>query len=783
MADKTASPSGSNFIRDIILADNEAGTYGGRVVTRFPPEPNGYLHIGHAKAICVNFGFARDFDGVCHLRFDDTNPVTEETEFVNGIMADIKWLGFDWADKLFFASDFFQEMYDLAEGLIKDGHAYVCMHSEEAFRQELRGTVTEPGKESPGRLRSTEDNLDLFRRMKAGEFEDGHCVLRARLDMSSPNMKLRDPPLYRIKKAHHHRTGDEWCIYPMYDYAHPLEDALEDVTHSLCTLEFDNNRALYDWVIDHTAVTSRPRQYEFARLAIDTIVTSKRKLKRLVDEGLVDGWGDPRMPTLRGLRRRGVPAAALRSFCERVGLAKVNSTVELATFHHAIRDSLNHEAPRVMAVIDPLEVVIENHAEDTVEWLDASYWPHDVPKEGSRKIPFSRHLFIERQDFQESPAKGFKRLAPGREIRLRYGYFITCTGVDKDPETGEIIRLRATYDPATRGGASPDGRKVKGTIHWLSATESVPCTIRLINPLFRVNNPDAEDGDYVDLVNEDSMVTCANARVEPSLANAEPEVPYQFERQGYFVRDNEESGLVFNRAVSLKDSWSRHAATPAPTKAPMDAPVQVATPTSSDDERRARKRRARSEVLAELHASDPELARRMESYVTELGLPDGDAQTLTSDRGLSDFFETARAAHDNPKSIANWVVNAVQAAAKDTGVDALRFSGVQLAELVALIDDGTVSSKGAKKVFAALEESGGSPAEIVENLGLAQLNDPEQIRAMVSQAIEDNPGQLAQYRGGNARLFGFFVGAVLRASGGRANPEVVNELLREQLDA
>jgi glutaminyl-tRNA synthetase len=767
---------GSNFIKDIIRADNAAGTFDGRVVTRFPPEPNGYLHIGHAKAICVNFGLATEFGGVCHLRFDDTNPVTEDTEFVEAIKDDLRWLGFDWGDKLFFASDFFQEMYDLAEGLIRDGHAYICMHSEEAFRTELRGTVTEKGKESPGRLRSVEGNLDLFRCMKAGEFEDGHCVLRARLDMGSPNMKMRDPALYRIKKATHHRTGDDWCIYPMYDYAHPLEDALEDVTHSLCTLEFDNNRALYNWVIEHTAVTERPRQYEFARLAIDTIVTSKRKLKRLVDAGHVTGWDDPRMSTIRGLRRRGVPAAAIRNFCERVGLAKVNSMVELATLNHAIRDALNHEAPRVMAVIDPVEVQIDTYPKGDVEWLDASLWPHDVPKEDSRKIPFTRRILIEREDFQENPEKGFKRLAPGREIRLRYGYFITCTSVSKDPTTGEIRRIHATHDPATRGGAAQNGRKVKGTIHWVSATESVPATVRLINPLFTVDNPDAEGGDYAHLLNPESMVVHKHARVEPSIAEARPEVPYQFERLGYFVRDNTLEGLVFNRTVPLKDSR------PRVPRTETTAPTQPTLPQPSDDDRRPRKRRAKSEILAELYASDPELAARAERYTEALGLSEGDATTLTSDRALSDFFDAALTAHDNAPGIANWVVNAVRGAAKNSGLEALPFDPAAIAQLVALIDDGTVSSKGAKSVFSTLSTEGGIPAEIVAHLGLAQLTRPDQIAPLVDQVIADNPTQLAQYRDGNPRLFGFFVGQVIKASGGRANPEIVNTLLRERLD-
>jgi glutaminyl-tRNA synthetase len=527
-------------------------------------------------------------------------------------------------------------------------------------------------------------------------------------------------------------------------------------------------------------VTARPRQYEFARLAINTIVTSKRKLKRLVDEGLVDGWDDPRLSTLRGMRRRGVPPAALRSFCEGVGLAKVNSTVEIATFNHAIRDALNHEAPRVMAVIDPLELVIDSLDADHIEWLDASHWPHDIPKQGSREIPFTKRLLIEQEDFQEVPEKGFRRLAPGREIRLRYGYFVICTGMDKDPDTGAILRIHATHDPATRGGAAPDGRKVMGTIHWVSATESVPCTVRLINPLFSVDNPDTEAGDYGDLLNPDSMVVHTSARVEPSLAEAEAEVPYQFERLGYFVRDSVLEGLVFNRAVPLKESWARPKQA---SKPPTPPAAKVDPPPKTNDDRRARKRRARSEVLAELHAADPELADRVARYVAELGLPEGDAQTLTSDRSLSDFFESALSHDTSAKATANWVVNAVQAAAKDVGIAQLRFSGADIAGLVRLIEAQTISSKGAKKVFAVLAAEGGLPGEIVERLGLAQLNDPAQIRSLVDQAITDNPGQLSQYKGGNKRLFGFFVGAVLRASGGRANPELVNQLLREALDA
>jgi glutaminyl-tRNA synthetase len=759
----------SNFIRDVIEADLTAGTHGGRVVTRFPPEPNGYMHIGHAKAICIDFGMAAAYGGHCHLRFDDTNPVAEDTEYVDGIKEDIRWLGFDWGERLFFASDFFGQMVELAKGLIRDEKAYVCTLSEAEFR-EVRGTVTTHGTQSPGRQRSIEENLDLFARMATGEFEDGHCVLRAVGDMASANMKMRDPPLYRIRNVPHHRTGDAWCIYPMYDYAHPLEDALEDVTHSLCSLEFQDNRELYDWVIDNTAVTTRPRQYEFARLNLTYTVTSKRKLRQLIEEGHVSGWDDPRMPTLRGLRRLGVPPEAIRNFVNSIGVAKTNSIIDMSSFEWAIRDTLNTMAPRVMAVLDPLKVIVDNYPTDQVEWLDSPYWPHDIAKEGTRAVPFSREIYIERGDFSEDPPKGWRRMSLGIETRLRYGYVVRCTSVDKDTN-GRITALHVTYDDSTKGGNTQDGRKVNGTIHWVSATECIRAPVHVYDRLFRVENPDGAGGNLLDHVNPDSL-SVIEAVVEPSLANAQPGSHWQFERTGYFVVDSVESSLRFNRTVGLKDSWS----------APKVMPKAVVPPpksetVESDDGRRKRKRKARTEVQAEVFASDPELALRRDRYQSALGLSEKDATTLASDRGLSDFFESALKATEHTKSLANWTINAVQGLAKEQGIGNILFSGVQIAQLVARVEDGTISSKGGKKVFEAMANTGGEPDALIDSLGLAQISDESTIQGFIDAFIAANPGPLEQVRGGNNKLFGFFVGGVLKASGGRAAPDIVSRLL------
>jgi glutaminyl-tRNA synthetase len=558
MATTEMAPA-SDFIRDIIKEDLRTGRFGGRVHTRFPPEPNGYLHIGHAKSICLNFGIAQEFGGLANLRFDDTNPVKEDVEYVESIQEDIRWLGFDWDGRLFYASDYFEQLYQYAVQLIQLGKAYVCDLSPEEIRQ-YRGTLTEPGKESPYRNRSVEENLDLFARMRAGEFEEGSRTLRAKIDMSSPYIVLRDPVLYRIVKAPHHRTGNRWCIYPMYDFAHCLSDSIEGITHSICTLEFDNNRRLYDWILDTLGVY-HPQQIEFARLNLSHTVLSKRKLLRLVQEGHVTGWDDPRMPTISGMRRRGYTPEAIRAFAQRIGVAKTESMVDIGLLEHHVRDDLNKRAQRVMVVTRPLRVVIDNYPEGQVEEMEAINNPED-PSAGTRKVPFSRVLYIERDDFREDPPKDFYRLAPGREVRLRYAYFIKCERVIKDERTGEVVELHCTYDPATLGGNAPDGRKVKATIHWVSAAHAVPVTVRLYENLFLKENPnDVEEGhDFTEYLNPNSLQVLTDCRAEPSLASAAPGSRYQFERLGYFCADTVDSrpgAPVFNRTVALRDPYAK----------------------------------------------------------------------------------------------------------------------------------------------------------------------------------------------------------------------------------
>ena len=544
----------SDFVRAAVEADGRSGRFGGNVVTRFPPEPNGYLHIGHAKSMCLNFGLAREYGGRCHMRFDDTNPAKEEEEFVDGILEDVRWLGWDWGEHLYFASDHFDRLYDFAIDLIKKGKAYVDDLDQEQIRK-YRGTLTEPGVESPYRNRSVEENLALFQGMKNGEIDEGQRVLRARIDMSSGNINMRDPVLYRVLKTPHHRTGDKWVVYPMYDFAHGQSDSVEGVTHSICTMEYEDHRPLYDWLLDSLDIY-HPQQIEFARLNLSNTVMSKRKLAQLVNEGHVSGWDDPRMPTLVGLRRRGYTPESIRRFCELVGVAKRQNVIEIALLEHAIRNDLNVRAPRVLAVLNPLKVVIENYPEGQVEHLDAVNNPED-PDAGSRKVPFSRELYIERDDFMEDPPKKFFRLAPGREVRLRYGYFITCTEVVKN-DAGEVVELRCTYDPETRGGQSPDGRKVKGTIHWVSARHAVDAEVRLYEHLFTTERPDEED-DFLSTLNPDSLEFIADAKVEPCLADARQGERFQFERLGYFAVDPDSGpgSPVFNRTVSLRDTWAK----------------------------------------------------------------------------------------------------------------------------------------------------------------------------------------------------------------------------------
>jgi glutaminyl-tRNA synthetase len=550
----------TDFIRTIMQDDLESNKYEGRVVTRFPPEPNGYLHIGHAKSICLNFGVASEYPGgVCHLRFDDTNPLREDIEYINSIQEDVRWLGFDWGLHLYYASDYFDALYNFAEQLILDGRAYVDSLSADDIR-EFRGTLTEPGRESPYRERPVAENLDLFRRMREGEFEDGAHVLRAKIDMVSPNLNMRDPTIYRIRRATHHRTGDKWCIYPMYDYAHALSDSIEKITHSLCTLEFEDHRPLYDWTLEVLDVY-RSQQIEFARLDLTNTVMSKRRLLQLVEGGYVSGWDDPRMPTISGLRRRGYTPEAIRTFCEHVGISKRDTVVNMALLEHCIREDLNQHAPRVMAVLNPLKVIIDNFPEDETLEFDAVNNPED-PSMGSRKVPFSREVYIERDDFREDPPSRFFRLAPGREVRLRYACYITCNEAVKDPATGEIIELHCTYDPESVGGSTPDGRRVRGTLHWVSARHALPAEVRLYDYLLREVDQEGEEDsrDFISLLNPESLQVLTGCQVEPGLAKAEPGSRYQFERQGYFcadVSDSRPGAPVFNRTVSLRDSWAR----------------------------------------------------------------------------------------------------------------------------------------------------------------------------------------------------------------------------------
>ena len=548
-----------NFIRSIIADDVKTGKNGGKVLTRFPPEPNGYLHIGHAKSICLNFGLAAEFGGLCNFRFDDTNPGKEEVEYVDSIMNDVRWLGFDWDDRFYHASDYFEQLYEWAIDLIKAGKAYVDSLSADEIR-DYRGTLTEPGRESPYRNRPVAENLDLFQRMRAGEFNDGEHVLRAKIDMASPNINLRDPVMYRIRNMSHWRTGDKWCIYPMYDYAHGQSDALEGITHSICTMEYEDHRALYDWYLDNLDVPSRPRQIEFARLNLSYTVMSKRKLLQLVQEGYVSGWDDPRMPTLAGMRRRGYTPEAIRNFCERIGVGKRESLVDLALLEYCVRENLNLTAQRVMGVLRPLKVVIENYPEDQVEQLDAVNNPEDASA-GVRKVPFSRVLYIERDDFMENPPKQFYRLSAGREVRLRYAYFVKCVDVIKD-EKGEVVELRCTYDPATRGGDSPpDGRKVKATLHWVSAAHAMEAEVRLYDKLLNRADPSEEkDGStFKDFIDLNSLEVIQSAKLEPSLAGATAGGRYQFERLGYFCVDSDSTPgkMVFNRTVTLRDTWAK----------------------------------------------------------------------------------------------------------------------------------------------------------------------------------------------------------------------------------
>ena len=740
-----------DFLRTIVDEDLKSGKYQ-EVMTRFPPEPNGFPHIGHAKSICINFGIARDFKGHCNLRMDDTNPTTEDMRYVEALKDAVVWLGFSWNGEVRYASDYFPKLYEYAVQLIKMGKAYVDSLNEEEIR-EYRGSVTEAGRRSVYAQRSIEENLDLFERMKKGEFKDGEHVLRAKIDMSAANMKMRDPLLYRIRHAHHFRTKDEWCIYPMYDYAHCLSDYIEGITHSICTLEFENNRDIYDWVLDALELTPpRPYQHEFARLGMNYTVMSKRKLLELVNGGYVNGWDDPRLPTIAGYKRRGYTPESIINFCEQIGIAKANSMVDVAQLEFCIRDDLNQKVPRVMCVLDPLKVTIENYEGE--EEIDASYYPHDVPKDGSRNLPFSKEIYIERDDFMENPIEGYHRLTPTQPVRLKHAYILTCKEIIKDA-SGNIVELKATYHPDSKSGADTSGIKTKSAIHWVSAKHAKQVEVRLYERLYKVDAPE-----NVEDLNPDSLHVNKNAFIEPSVISEKPDVRFQFERQGYFYADPidyTDAHPVFNKIVGLKDSWNKKAEVIKDSPKPEVKKVHI-----------------EGDVVP---MSEAEKAR-FETY-TKHGLNSEIANTLARDEQLSSFYEKTLCLLHSPITLANIVANEVAREFKQGGV--LHFNAKGIAQLVEMIDDETISNKIAKQVFEEMVKTGEEPKSIVEAKGLRQISDPEILKPLIDDVIAKNPENVAKYKAGNTNLFGFFVGLVLKQSGGKANPSVVNALVSETL--
>jgi len=745
-----------DFLRRIVEEDLKSRKYK-EIITRFPPEPNGFPHIGHAKSISINFGIAKDYNGKCHLRMDDTNPTTEDTKYVQALQDAVEWLGFKWDGDVRYTSDYFDRLYGYAQELIKMGKAYVDSLDEETMR-EYRGMVTSPGKRSEFAQRSVEENLDLLERMKNGEFEEGAHVLRAKIDMASPNMKMRDPLLYRIRHAHHYRAGDKWAIYPMYDFAHCLSDYIEGITHSFCTLEFENNRDIYDWVIDTLGLKPpRPYQYEFARLNINYTVMSKRKLLELVEKKVVSGWDDPRMPTIAGYRRRGYTPESILTFCDQIGIAKANSVVDVSQLEFCIRDDLNPKVPRVMCVMDPLKVTITNY--EGSEEIEASYYPHDVPKEGSRKLPFGKEIYINREDFSENPPKGYYRLTPEQPVRLKYAYIITCKEVVKD-ENGNIIEIKAEYAPDSKSGSDTSGIKVKSAIQWVEANSAKRVEVRLYDRLFKVEAPQGLED-----INPDSLKVVKDALIEPAVITQKPDVRFQFEREGYFYADPvdySDEAPVFNKIVSLKDSWAKK------TKK-----------TQKQEQKPQPKKKVQIDgEVAPMSAKEQALFER---YTKELKLNNTVAEMLTRDVKLSAFFDEALTVHNSPVNIANLVANDISRELKTKEISKLKFTPAQVAELVKMIDDETISTKIAKEVFEAMAMEGSNPVTYVEAKGLKQISDPAEILPIIDEVIAKNPENVQKYKEGNNKLFGFFVGQVLKAMGGKANPKVVNELIKQQL--
>ena len=771
---------GADFIRQIVAEDTESGRYGGRVVTRFPPEPNGFMHIGHAKSVCLNFGVAKEFGGVCHLRYDDTNPEGENEAFVVGFQEDIRWLGFDWGEHLYFASDYFERMYDCAVILIGKGLAYVDSESEEEIR-EGRGTVTKAG--TPGRYRdrTVDENLDLFRRMREGEFEGGTHVLRAKIDLESANMLMRDPVLYRIRHASHYRQGDEWCIYPMYDYAHGLEDAFEDVTHSICTLEFENNRELYDWVLDNVGFEEpRTHQYEFARLDLEHAVLSKRRIIPLVEAGIVSGWDDPRLSTVRGIRRRGVPPEALRLFCKMIGVAKAQSVVDIGKLEYAIREVLNQAAPRVMAVLDPIKIVLTDYPDGQTEEFEAPYFPHDVPREGTRMVPFSNELFIERTDFEEDPPPGFRRLVPGGEVRLRHAYVVRCEKVVRD-KAGQLMELHCTHDSESRGGKGTAGRKVKGTIQWVSSAHALTAEIRMYDHLFlEIPESDSdEDEEIVSRINPNSLRILEGAKVEPSIGDDSPDTRYQFERTGYFWKDPTDGvgeELVFNRIVSLKDSWSRSTA-----KSDVKVPKGKSGSEKVMNKPKSLEKPAVNESREAVRAADPQLMARFKRYSDGLGLTLEQADLLTTSPEVSDFFEKALAVYDEPAEVAGWITTDVRGLLGARRLKDLTFDGEGLGQLVALVAADRLSRRAGKDVLARMIDEGGDPHQLIVEMGLEKVSDRSALERVIEEIFAAWPEKVIEYQAGKSGLIGMFVGEVMKSTNGAADPKGARELLLKKL--
>jgi glutaminyl-tRNA synthetase len=769
----------SDFIRDMIRADVAAGKHGGKVVTRFPPEPNGHLHIGHAKAICVDFGVAKEFGGHCNLRMDDTNPTTEDVSYVEAIKRDVKWLGFDWGEHLYYASDYFERFYELAERLIRLERAYVDDLPDEEFGASYRGTITEVGKNSPYRTRSVDENLDLFRRMRKGEFKDGEKVLRAKIDMSSPNMKMRDPPLMRIKHAHHYRTEDQWCIYPLYDYAHCLEDSFEGVTHSLCTMEFESARELYDWVIRATEVPHVPEQTEFARLNLTYTVMSKRKLLQLVEQKLVSDWDDPRMPTIAGFRRRGYTPESIRDFIGKVGVAKNLSTVDVALLESCARDDLDGRSPRVMCILKPLELLIESFPENEVEELEAPYWPPgseargDIAPElrGGRKLPFSRNLLIEADDFAEFPPSGWKRLAPGKQVRLRHGYIVTCTRVEQ--ENGHIKRVVCTHDPATRGGIAADGKRIDGTIHWVSAAHAKDVEVRLYDRLFTTENPGSDESrDWLEELNPASL-SVMKAKAEPSLVQAKAGDRFQFERVGFFFADpdSKPGAPVFNRTVPLKDSWAKQTA----AKASSTSVTAPAVPHA---------KRAGLEKDKKPPSVAAPLTPEAQALVDTHGLTADEARSIAQEPALRLLFDAAMAAEGgkkHAKAIASVLVNDLLGEMRTKKLDEVPFLGDAVLELVLLGEEGTISTKQSKDVIVEMVATGHRPRAIASAKGMKQIASADALGPIVDEVLAVNVDVVGRYKGGNLNVFGAIVGLVMKQTKGQGNPKLIAELVKAKL--